>query len=92
MKLYKSAIKVVFDPDRQSVPKIACGPTKKNIEAVKNSTKNIRIPNEYKPNKNGFPFLLFFPPFNDPYNPAIPRSKNTILRIYNITSAPLTNP
>ncbi len=83
---------MVFDPDWQFVPKIAWGPTKKKIDAVKNSIKNINTPNEYKPNKNGFPFLLFFPPFNDPYNPAIPRSKNTILRIYNKTSAPLTNP
>lgn len=71
--------------------KIILGPKKnKKIPAKKTKKKTI-TPIEYSPNKHLFPFL-FFPLFNEPYKPAIPSNKKTMLAIYANTKTLLIFP
>lgn len=46
---------------------------------------------EYRPKRHRLP-LLSLPPFNEPYKPAIPSNKNTMLPIYKKTRDVLTAP
>jgi hypothetical protein len=69
-------IRVVLDPEVQSVPKIASGPTKKKIVAARKKTKKTMTPIEKRPSRHVPLFYFLDIPFMDPERPATPRSKN----------------
>jgi hypothetical protein len=69
-------IRVVFEPEVQSVPKMASGPTKKKMVAARKMTKKTITPIEKRPSRQAPLFYFFDMPFIDPERPATPSSRN----------------
>jgi len=66
---------VVFEPEVQSLPKMASGPTKKKIVPARKIAKKTITPMEKSPSRH-VPLLYFLDmPFIDPVIPATPNSK-----------------